>query len=1227
VILSENDKSVRATDLVWGIHRIVVLDDLERTSSIATLLELMCGAAEFRDRARVGELRARGQALALTNQPRAERLALIAAELERIHDCLDAAPGEGTVASLNAWLKLHPHGGWPGMRRLALRLCSDARARGDHATRRRLIGTLHAYRTLDHFTRSLTGKSPWEVADAVFEQTAMPAHDFIAWLAIRGQGPDEHAQIALQMHEFLADLQRTRTPIQSDGLPGEQRRLKTHDEAERWIEEMPALANQCIRAIADEGDPERWPNLVARVVAWTIASYKPAPEMQDRAAHEQAATVVATAVLCEVALRNGQHALIPLVLTTYRDLVAGDACARLPVPVRETYAYYYIYALARAWEGLRDPKPELRAAVALGESVLAGTERRRTRLIRDLHFACARLYERLGEWDRAQYERACDHYRRGLEVSELAHELEPRGRALFDLANTLHRSGLGTNDEVSALFEHALRLLPSAHSTSHVALVRLNYAIFLFERLGTTEAKARALALLEEAERAYERVAPRLSGTPWGHEILVSIWMTRANIRRDDDDATGLLEALAIYERTERELPDHPRLRLVRCNLALNRCQTYLELHRDASDLEAAQAAARTAAELALDDAARADARMYEAIASRAAGKPLDEMLAVINDSFVTSRGAGGLVRSLAAMAWRARFGVATGRTSELEEARRLFRAGHDAAARANLVFDQLQHGRGFADASVRQWEQTGSLALLDEAIAVLADVAAALEARLESDVLLVDPDNAHALLAAVAADLTWLRATTGQPVELVLRDATLAKGPDINGELLLNIMMAELPAHAASELGQARRDDWQIRRRVIARGKLDREIVDDVAALRASADRRALAIGRKRRAMVERAIDLTSLRPERGALVDITVAQWGSVVVVIRASGDPVIARAPFRLTTLERLQDRWLEAYRPQDVEAGRTAPRDLELAVTRPALREAIEQMLDAVARDLLDEVIDVLADEERLVWIPHLLAGVPLHAVRCHGGARLLETVSALGYASSIAAAPALPRTPKWGAAKVLCLAIDPGTERELAAVCREVAVVAELLLDAGATVTVVAETGGASGRAAFARRSVTLDARATCDPVASPESWLIANLSAFDHVLIASHGGYGRAGGILVMPSTTVSIADLLSTSGLSAGCTVHLNACETAMRLGRMYSLAGGLFQLGAGLVIGTGWTVRDVDALAISTALYDAVAHGQAWEQAAVRAMRGLRGELGDDSVERWSPFLVMIG
>src|ERR1043165_5787762 len=45
-----------------------------------------------------------------------------------------------------------------------------------------------------------------EVAEVVFAETAMPAEDYITWLAIRGQGHDLHAKMALRMHEMLAEI-------------------------------------------------------------------------------------------------------------------------------------------------------------------------------------------------------------------------------------------------------------------------------------------------------------------------------------------------------------------------------------------------------------------------------------------------------------------------------------------------------------------------------------------------------------------------------------------------------------------------------------------------------------------------------------------------------------------------------------------------------------------------------------------------------------------------------------------------------------------------------------------------------------------------------------------------------------------------------------------------------------------------------------------------------------
>src|SRR5262249_19434681 len=116
------------------------------------------------------------------------------------------------------------------------------------------------------------------------------------------------------------------------------------------------------------------------------------------------------------------------------------------------------------------------------------------------------------------------------------------------------------------------------------------------------------------------------------------------------------------------------------------------------------------------------------------------------------------------------------------------------------------------------------------------------------------------------------------------------------------------------------------------------------------------------------------------------------------------------------------------------------------------------------------------------------------------------------------------------------------------------------------------------------------------------------------------------GGALVLPSSTMTIADLLATSTLARGSTVHLSACDTAVRTGAMYSLAGGLLQLGARIVIGTLWAIADRDARHSSDVLYQALVRGDPWEAALATAVRALRDNVGDEHIERWAPFVAML-
>lgn len=1195
------------------------IDQLARCTSSEEVLAVIAKTPALRTRATVTDLIDRANAILRTNRPLAEQMATISADLHHLLDCIDAAPGDGTTAAVNEWLREHPHA-WHGTTRsIILQECRDLRRRGDDATRRRLVNALVTLRRTERFNewvcKKVTNKDS-DLLDAMEAQQEVPLVDYLEWLAIRGDLGDENAPALLGLREYISTWKHVRgytlTPSSRPGYVGS-RMPSTDGVAHAWMYKEPDFLERCKQRLADT-QPNDWnrvrSELVAAYLKEDIADITAQTIDEMGGSGEEGVRIYTVTVICEAALSSAPL-LTEVVLATYRETVESDACRALPKILHDVHVYHYLYALLAMWARLAEPRPVLDAAIVLAESVLSTLDSNRPRLLRDLRFVCARLCGRLGQWDRRFFLRAVEHYRTGLEINALKEERDPRARALADLANTLHRSGLGSPKEVEALFKEALALRPVDEASVSSVSGRLNYAIFLFERIGTTVAKSKAIELLEIAERVHPQIDEETRDTPWCRELLAGIWMTKANIRREDATETAIRESLALYEKATTFIGDDPWFRPLRGPLAMNQCFAQLDLH-DLTGAEhhlvSADIASREATAAAIDDAGRLEARLCDALVALRGGDTPANVLPIIDECAKASRGAGGLVRSLSAIAWRARLGLATGTEEEAEEARRLFREGFEAAHEAGLFFEYLLHARGFADACVAGWRRSQDPALIAGATEVLEAVRSTIEEKLEHDVLLVDPDNAHAHLAAVAAELTWLRATAGAAVEAILAEATIAKGPETKIDLVIRAAMSSLSSTAATELSTLRREDWRIRRDVVQRDRLDARLVTDVDELTAADHRRAITLGKRRRELLAEPVEFEKIRLVEGVIVDVTTCRWGSVLVTVAASGPPSVATVPFTLTTFERLQREWLEAY-----------------AATHQPSRDLTEQLLQTVATEFERSLRDCLSDE-RVVWVPHILSGLPLQGLPLEGR-RLVEATDRVSFASSLLAVKA-PTRALWSGKQVLCMALDPGGREELVNACPEVAAATKLLLDAGAEVTVVADSGGKPGLEAFQLRNVSLDPRARCEKPKSLAEWIIENIATFDHVLIASHAAYGTEGGALVLPTGGVSILDLLATCELKPRSSVHLSACETAMRLGVVYSLAGGLLHLGASFVLGTAWTVRDKDALRFSSEFYRLITDGgQDFEHAAMLAMRELRQDVGDDKIEFWSPFLPLIG
>ncbi len=223
---------------------------------------------------------------------------------------------------------------------------------------------------------------------------------------------------------------------------------------------------------------------------------------------------------------------------------------------RGTFALRYAKAVLSYWRYLTDPLPRLIETADVIEGALPSIDAELSpRLTRDLWFARARLLENVGIWKPGVYHAAAEAYQRGLSVPKIKHELEARGRALTDYANTLSR--IKTTDEGSddrkiiVIYEEALSTFDMEHGIIGKALALSSYAIYLNERLeGERGAnQERALALIQEAIDLCEATPQKLLDRRNDLVVrtLASAYLAKSNIirhREIGDAHQALLSAL-----------------------------------------------------------------------------------------------------------------------------------------------------------------------------------------------------------------------------------------------------------------------------------------------------------------------------------------------------------------------------------------------------------------------------------------------------------------------------------------------------------------------------------------------------------------------------------------------------------------------------------------------------------------------------------------------------------
>jgi hypothetical protein len=166
---------------------------------------------------------------------------------------------------------------------------------------------------------------------------------------------------------------------------------------------------------------------------------------QEKENNQTTATFFTSAFLEHLLLVGSAQSRVDA-LQHYRDLLTTGHWSS--EEAQATFVLRYAKAVLNHWRYVPDPQNRLHEVADLIAKTLHLVDPAKSpRLTRDLWIVRARLLENIGIWKPESYEDAANSYQRGLDVPNIAFELEARGMALTDYANTLSR--LHQEDEVA----------------------------------------------------------------------------------------------------------------------------------------------------------------------------------------------------------------------------------------------------------------------------------------------------------------------------------------------------------------------------------------------------------------------------------------------------------------------------------------------------------------------------------------------------------------------------------------------------------------------------------------------------------------------------------------------------------------------------------------------------------------------------------------------------------
>jgi len=620
------------------------------------------------------------------------------------------------------------------------------------------------------------------------------------------------------------------------------------------------------------------------------------------------------AYFLESAFRNGPPERTAEALESYRRLVDTSGTGSLE---KATVSLRYCMALNIHWRRAHRPREALLEGLSLLDDALRVVPVERQRFVRDIHFTRARVAENLATWEPRYLEEALNSLQSGLKIGGVDHDRSARGRALGDLGNVLgklaaKRGGVDWTD-VDAAFEDALSHLPDKTDWGR-AVVLSNFAVSLMERpSGDRGANVeRSLVLVNEALT----IAGDIEATgSWMREAHAGMHLTRGNALRErayGSREDRLREARETFFRGQHFAPEGSHvIGLLRLDQAL------------------------VATELALThpDGPFADeaARCFEEARELVAQDPVLAAVAAFAEYTTQENEPGALNLARSAVARLAELGAARELSwRALWLARRVSRLGENGRDEAaKLLRTSLAQYRTLGDAEgvVEALRATAALELTElgtpsgEQLARCERLLE--EARHHAEALwrsqpTIEWRLSRAYITVVCAELAWVKAAQGAPLDDVIATSCLAKDREfLEHTKLLAAPVINEAAHEAIALARGlEMERWKAQNDAAPTESVFEKQRDTQHSIAEARLTEALLVGRYEDINPEgvRARLAAFFAAHPNALVlDFTPSRWGTVVLILDA-GTSAVCNAPLTDRALDEFIARpngWAAAY----------------------------------------------------------------------------------------------------------------------------------------------------------------------------------------------------------------------------------------------------------------------------------------------------------------------------